>query len=238
VPCFFLQRVRAVALRATSGGVLGVFAALCGCEPATAIRPGDIRTYTIPKDAEPAAIVAAPSPANPAPPPAPPGGPGRTESPPGPTRSGDRASAIRYEVPEGWNDGGASGMRLATLFIGAPADKREVTIIPASGTLAGNVERWQGQLEAGADPADLAKKAGAAITAAETVDVDGTTATVVLLRDAEAEADAEIGQAILGAMIPVDESRALFVKFKGDAAVAARERERFSRFVSSIRWKE
>ncbi len=236
MPCLFLPRVRAVALRATSGGVLGVFAAVCGCEPATAIRPGDIRTYTIPKDAEPAAIVAAPSPANPQT--APPDGPGRTESPPGPTTSGDRASAIRYEVPEGWNDGGASGMRLATLFIGAPADKREVTIIPASGTLAGNVERWQGQLEAAAAPAALAEKAAAAIAAAETVDVDGTTATVVLLRDAEAEADAEAGQAILGAMIPVDESRALFVKFKGDAAVAARERERFARFVSSIRWKE
>ncbi len=231
MPCLFLLRVRAVALRATSGGVLAV---ICGCEPATAIRPGDIRTYTIPRDAEPVAIAAAPSPANSAPP----GSPGSTGSPPGPTTSGDRGSAIRYEVPEGWNDGGASGMRLATLFIGAPADKREVTIIPASGTLAGNVERWQGQLDAAATPESLNEKALAAIAAAETVDVAGTTATVVLLRDAEAEADAEAGQAILGAMIPVDESRALFVKFKGDAAVAARERERFSRFVSSIRWKE
>jgi len=231
VPCLFLSRVRAVALRATSGGVLAV---ICGCEPATAIRPGDIRTYTIPRDAEPVAIAAAPSPANSAPP----GGPGRTGSPPGPTTSGDRGSAIGYEVPEGWNDGGASGMRLATLFIGAPADKREVTIIPASGTLAGNVERWQGQLDAAATPESLNEKALAAIAAAETIDVAGTTATVVLLRDAEAEADAEAGQAILGAMIPVDENRALFVKFKGDAAVAARERERFSRFVSSIRWKE
>ena len=231
MPCLFLLRVRAVALRATSGGVLAV---ICGCEPATAIRPGDIRTYTIPRDAEPVAIAAAPSPANSAPP----DSPGRTGSPPGPTTSGDRGSAIRYEVPEGWNDGGASGMRLATLFIGAPADKREVTIIPASGTLAGNVERWQGQLDAAATPESLNEKALAAIAAAETVDVAGTTATVVLLRDAEAEADAEAGQAILGAMIPVDESRALFVKFKGDAAVAARERERFSRFVSSIRWKE
>ena len=231
MPCLFLLRVRAVALRATSGGVLAV---ICGCEPATAIRPGDIRTYTIPRDAEPVAIAAAPSPANSAPP----GSPGSTGSPPGPTTSGDRGSAIRYEVPEGWNDGGASGMRLATLFIGAPADKREVTIIPASGTLAGNVERWQGQLDAAASPESLNEKALAAIAAAETVDVAGTTATVVLLRDAEAEADAEAGQAILGAMIPVDESRALFVKFKGDAAVAARERERFSRFVSSIRWKE
>jgi hypothetical protein len=221
-----------VALRATSGGVLGVIAAVCGCEPATAIRPGDIRTYTIPKEAEPVAIIAAPSSATPQT--AQPDGPGRTGSPPGPNSSSDRSSAIRYEVPEGWSDGGGSGMRLATLFIGDPADKREVTIIPAAGTLVGNVERWQGQLEAGVDPADLAKKAASAIADAETVDVAGTTATVVLLRDAEAEAD----QAILGAMIPVDESRALFVKFKGDAAVAARERERFARFVSSIRWKE
>ena len=236
MPCLFLPRVRAVALHATSGGVLGVIAAVGGCEPATAIRPGDIRTYTIPKDAEPVAIAAASSSATPQA--APPNGPGRTGSPPGPNPSSDRASAIRYEVPEGWNDGGASGMRLATLFIGDPADKREVTIIPASGTLAGNVERWQGQLEAGADPAALAEKAASAIADAETVDVAGSTATVVLLRDAEAEADPEAGQAILGAMIPVDESRALFVKFKGDAAVAARERERFARFVSSIRWKE
>ena len=237
MPCLFFQRLRGVALPTAYGIALGAIAAVCGCEPATAIRPGDIRTYMIPKDAEPAAIVAAPSPATPQTT-APPDGPGRTGPPPGPNTSGDRTSAIRYEVPEGWSDGGGSGMRLATLFIGDPADKHEVTIIPAAGTLAGNVERWQGQLEAAAAPAALAEKTAAAIAAAETVDVAGTTATVVLLRDAEAEADAEAGQAILGAMIPVDESRSLFVKFKGDAAVAARERERFSRFVSSIRWKE
>ena len=230
MPCLFLLRVRAVALRATSGGVLAV---ICGCEPATAIRPGDIRTYTIPRDAEPVAIAAAPSPANSAPP----GSPGSTGSPPGPTTSGDRGSAIRYEVPEGWNDGGASGMRLATLFIGAPADKREVTIIPASGTLAGNVERWQGQLDAAATPESLNEKALAAIAAAETVDVAGTTATVVLLRDAAATSGTD-GQAILAAVIPLDDTRSLFVKFKGDAAVAARERERFAGFVSSIRWQE
>lgn len=226
MPRLVCPHVRDAASRIARGGLLGVVAAACGCAPATAIRPGDIRTYTVPKDAEPVAVAAAPEPA---------ASPARTSAP---VASVDRGSAIRFDVPEGWSDGGASGMRLATLFIGDPGDKREVTIIPASGTLAGNVERWQGQLEAGADPADVAKKAAAAIAAAETVDVDGTPASVVLLRDAEASADEATGQAILGAMIPVDESRSLFVKFKGDAAVAARERERFSRFVSSIRWKE
>ena len=44
--------------------------------------------------------------------------------------------------------------------------------------------------------------------------------------------------AILGAMIPGGGGASLFVKFKGDADVAARERERFIRFVSSIRWQQ
>jgi hypothetical protein len=191
-----------------------------GCEPATAIRPGDIRTYTIAKDAEP---TAAPAPASPAPPPA---------------AAAARAAEVRYEVPEGWNDGGASGMRLATLFIGAPDDKREVTVIPASGTLESNVERWQGQLDADADAGTLASKAREAIAAAETIDVAGTAAKLVLLRDATAAGSANEGEAILAAVIPLDDKRSLFVKFKGDAAVAARERERFAEFVLSIRWQE
>ena len=215
-------------LRAASLVVVAAVAG--GCEPAATIRPGDIRSYTVPKDAEPATLAAA----TPAREQGQAGAAAQTAAP----ASAPADSAIRYDVPEGWNDGGASGMRLATLFIGDAADKREVTIIPASGSLAGNVERWQGQLDAAADATDLKAKASAAIAAAESLDVAGTTATVVLLRDAEAAADPARGQAILGAMIPLAENRALFVKFKGDATVADRERERFSRFVSSIRWKE
>jgi hypothetical protein len=56
---------------------------------------------------------------------------------------------------------------------------------------------------------------------------------VVLLRGG-----ADDGEAILGAMLPVEDAAALFVKFRGGAEVALRERERFSRFVSSLRWKK
>ena len=179
-----------------------------GCGRDAEVRPGDIRSYTVPKQAEPASVAQAPQ-----------------EPPPA-------APRLTYDVPEGWTDGGASGIRLATLLIGDPAGQREVTIIPASGTLEGNVARWQGQLDAGGEPDDLASRAAAAIEAAESVDVDGRPAKVVLLRDAAAE------QAILGAMIPGGGGASLFVKFKGDADVAARERERFVRFVSSIRWQQ
>ena len=189
--------------------IAATIAAGCsGCSRGTSVLPGDIRSYTVSKQAEPAPIAASPGdvPTKPAP--------------------------VRYDVPEGWTDGGASGIRLATLLIGDPAGQREVTIIPASGTLEGNVARWQGQLDAGGEPDDLASRAAAAIEAAESVDVDGRPAKVVLLRDAAAE------QAILGAMIPGGGGASLFVKFKGDADVAARERERFVRFVSSIRWQQ
>lgn len=195
-----------------------------GCERAAEIRPGDIRTYAIPKAAEPAGQ---PGPVTAATAAAGPGAPAAGSQP-----------RLRYEVPDGWSDAGGSGLRLATLLIGDPADKMEVTVIPASGSLAGNVERWQGQLEPSGDAADLAAKAAAGIAAAETIDVGGTSATMVLLRDAAAAADPSRGQAILGAMIPLDGERSLFVKFKGDAAVADRERRRFAAFVSSIRWKE
>ncbi|MFM9058175.1 MAG: hypothetical protein ACKOSQ_03440 [Planctomycetaceae bacterium] len=181
---------------------------VAGCGRPADVRPGDIRSYTVAKSA-----VAPPQPA------------------------AAPASGLRYDVPAGWSDKGRSGMRLATLAIGDPADGHEVTVIPASGTLRGNVERWQAQLDADAADAERAAAVDRALAAAETVDVAGTAATVVMLFDATAAAAPDAaGQAILGAMIPVD-AAALFVKFKGDAAVARRERDAFVRFVSSLRWK-
>ncbi len=186
---------------------------VAGCGPETGIRPGDIRSYSVPKAVVPAVAARAPAAAAAA-------APGR----------------LRYEVPEGWSDRGATGMRLASLAIGDPAAGHEVTVIPAAGTLRGNVERWQKQLmEAAADDV-IGEAVERTLTEAETIDIDGTTATVVLLHDGAGE-DGSGRQAILGAMIPVDDSAALFVKFKGDAEVARREREKFLRFVSSLRWK-
>lgn len=180
-----------------------LIAALPACRPASEIRPTDVRTYTAPRPA-PVATAAASSPA--------------------------RSPALRYDLPDGWVDAGASGIRLATIRTAAdPADGGEITIIPASGTLESNVARWQEQLTPKADPEAVSR----AIAAGEKVDVDGVEATILLLLD-----DAtEDGQAILAAVIPVDDSTSLFVKFKGAAALAHQLREPFSSFVRSIRWK-
>jgi hypothetical protein len=198
--------------------LLGLPAA-AGCGDPTAIRTGDIRRYTAAKETAAA----------------------------GPRPERERAGqlAIRYEPPAGWVDRGASGMRLATLLIGPPAAGHEVTVIPASGSLEANVARWLGQLDPAAPPDALAERAAAALADAERLELEGGRATVVALYDrAEAASGTEAtgatedaGEAILAGVIPIDETASLFVKFKGPAAIARRERENFSRFVSSIRWK-
>lgn len=138
---------------------------------------------------------------------------------------------LAYDLPEGWTDKGASGMRLATLRTGPDdaADTGEITIIPASGTLQGNATRWQEQLTPGAAP----DRVSLAIAEGEKVVVNGAESTILLLLDDAQENQ----QAILAAMIPLDASTSLFVKFKGPAAVARTLREPFTAFVRSIRWK-
>ena len=185
-----------------------------GCGDDAAIQPGDVRSYSTPRVADVAAAVSR--------------GQAQQERAPSPR--------VRYDVPEGWADGSAGGLRLATLLIGDGVEKQEVTVIPASGTLENNVARWVGQLDASADEAQRQQTATKAIADAKRIDVDGSQATVVLLLDPAATAGDEAGQAILGAMVPVDGAASLFVKFKGRADVARREQENFHRFVSSLRW--
>lgn len=184
-----------------------------GCQSDASIQPGDIRTYSIPRVAS-APIVP------------------RKATPP----TASASPRVRYELPDGWTDEGASGLRLATLLIGTGPERQEVTVIPASGTLESNVARWVGQLDEAADESQRLQAAAEAIAAAKRVDVDGSEATVVLLLGPAATSGDDAGEAILGAMVPGEGSSSLFVKFKGRADIARREQANFHRFVSSLRW--
>jgi hypothetical protein len=194
------------------------------CRPSADIQPNDLRTYTVPRQASPtqtrtlteASAGASSSPRSAA-----------TEM----AAAAPGSPSLTYDLPAGWTDMGASGMRLATLRTGPDdaADTGEVTIIPASGTLQGNATRWQEQLTPGANPERVAR----AIEESETLTVNGAESTILLLLDDATENQ----QAILAAMIPLDASTALFVKFKGPATVARTLRDPFTAFVRSIRWK-
>lgn len=190
--------------------VLGSGAACVqGCDDPTAIRPTDVRRYLAPV--------------------------ARPLLEPNSAAGSGSEPALRYEVPDGWSEGAAAGgIRLATLLIGEPGSGREVTVIPASGTLRDNLERWQRQLDAQGDPAAVAKAVDRAIEEAETVAVDGVPATVVLLEGPAGDREPE---AILGGVVPLDEGRSLFVKFRGSLETAREQRESFRRFVQSLRWK-
>lgn len=192
---------------------LGLSLPCGGCGPDAAVRPGDIRAAVVASGDEPATR------------------PWRPASP------AATAPEIRYEIPAGWTDRGRSGPRLATLAIPDAAGADEVTVVPAAGTLRANVDRWLGQLPGFTDPAAREAALERALAAAEQIEVDGSRAVVVDLRDGGVTESAAEGEAILGAMIPVDGTLALFVKYKGPAAVARRERPNFLRFVSSLRWK-
>jgi hypothetical protein len=201
-------------------------ALVAGCGRAADIRHGDIRSYTLPRRQAAALSDAA-----------------------GRSSGGDGGlPRLSYEVPEGWRDRGGGGIRLATLTIGEPAASHDVTVIPASGTLEGNVARWQGQLEPGQEPGAAAEAVAAAIAGAEVVEAAGLVATVILLLDevaltaADQPADSlsdPDGEAILAAMLPLPGEpaggAALFVKFKGPSAIARREKGRFMGFVKSLR---
>jgi hypothetical protein len=181
-----------------------------GCNDPAALQPRDVRTYMAPSTQTTPA-----------------------KAPPRP--SADGRLSLAYEVPDGWTDRGATGMRLATLAIGGGDREYEVTVIPAAGTLEANVSRWLGQLDASATPESLLEKTTRFLAAARKLPVGEIEATLVtLMEDTAKDAD----EVILGAMVPLDESASLFVKFKGPAEVARRELEAFSRFVSSIRWNE
>jgi hypothetical protein len=190
------------------------------CRPSADIQPNDLRTYTVPRQASPTQtgtqIGESPSPRSAA--------TAMAAAAPG-------SPALEYDLPAGWTDMGASGMRLATLRTGPDdaADAGEVTVIPASGTLQGNATRWQEQLTPDANPERVTR----AIEEGETLKVNGAESTILLLLDDATENQ----QAILAAMIPLDASTALFVKFKGPAAVARTLRDPFTAFVRSIRWK-
>ena len=186
------------------------------CRPAADIQPNDLRTYTVPRSASPSQTAAAPPARSP------------IDAMPGSAPAGP---VLEYELPDGWKDMGASGMRLTTLRTG-PEDAKdagEITIIPASGTLQGNATRWQEQLTPGAN----ADRVSRAIEEGEKVTVNGAESTILLLLDDAQENQ----QAILAAMIPFDASTSLFVKFKGPATVARTLRDPFTAFVRSIRWK-
>ena len=126
---------------------------------------------------------------------------------------------LNYQIPAGWQEQPASGMRVATIKIG----DAELTIIPlatVAGDLVANVNRWRGQV--GLDSISSAQ-----------IEQD---CPVIDLGDAPGrlvELVGTTGQSMLG-VIALRGDRAWFVKLLAPSDIIAQEKENFTSFIKTI----
>jgi hypothetical protein len=131
------------------------------------------------------------------------------------------------EVPEGWKTAKAGTMQLAAFEVRDGNRKATITVSTAGGDLAANINRWRGQIQLDPLPEPELEKT------TRKIEVDGNEALTVDLIGPE---KAEPREAILGVIVEA-RGRQWFIKLKGDADLAAREKEHFNEFVQSIRFR-
>jgi hypothetical protein len=154
----------------------------------------------------------------------------RTESPPStssPSPAGDRSLPFTCEVPESWRPVQANAMQLAAYEAGKGRQKVVISISSAGGNLAANINRWREQVHlAPLEGAELGKTL-------EEFTVDGNQAVFVEFVGPEDDPERE---ALLGVIVAAQKHQ-WFIKLRGDAALAEREKEHFQKFVQSIRFR-
>ncbi|MEX2026828.1 MAG: hypothetical protein WEH44_05995, partial [Pirellulaceae bacterium] len=139
---------------------------------------------------------------------------------------------IAYEVPEGWKERPAGGLRAASFEVVEGDKKLDISVIPLSlegpaGDVTENVNRWRGQVglppQSGQDVAKEVREVSGKGIKWQIVELAG-------------ENPATGPQMILGA-IGKSNSAAWFVKLTGPAEMAQREKEHFDQFVKSLQVK-
>ncbi len=136
-------------------------------------------------------------------------------------------SGLSYDLPSGWREGRSGGMRMAAFEVGPEGSGAEVTVIAAGGDLRGNVARWLGQIRSGSVPEDVVDEA---MSAAETVEVSGQPAQRFILTADPAES----GTAIDATIVPLEDSRSLFIKMTGPYEIVSQETESMRSFLKSL----
>ncbi len=146
-------------------------------------------------------------------------------------------SSLSWQTPPGWQDAGATGLRLANFRIG-PAGEAEcyVTILggPAGG-VALNVNRWRSQMGLEeADPETIAQLPKIPLLGAEAVFVDLKGSFGGMVDDVHAPArDIREGYALLGAILQREDDT-VFLKMTGPEEILQQERGNFIAFSVSL----
>ncbi|HLJ09646.1 MAG TPA: hypothetical protein VKU82_00580 [Planctomycetaceae bacterium] len=132
------------------------------------------------------------------------------------------------KLPQGWSSVRAGPMQAAAYEVREGRRQATISISSAGGDLAANINRWRSQLQ-------LAPLEGAALESElRRIPVDQSDATYVELVGPEGSSPRET---ILGVIFEA-QGKQWFIKLKGDADLAAREKPRFEEFVKSIRFSK
>src|SRR5205823_1207276 len=126
---------------------------------------------------------------------------------------------------QGWSPGKPNAISLAAFKVTDGDKQAEITVSTAGGEWLANVNRWRGQL--GLSPVDAAELT----KVAKKIETLGTTADYVELVGPDSAAKRET---ILGVQAQAG-GRTWFVKLRGDAELAEREKDKFESFVKSLR---
>jgi hypothetical protein len=147
---------------------------------------------------------------------------------PNPPQTKTPVVELKYDVPQGWQPGKATFVSSVAFEVVDGSKRVEITAtgLPPSGLLA-NVNRWRGQLQL---EAWTEQQLESQVTK---VPVGPLTGSFVELKGDEQSTPRE---AILAVTVEYG-GRAWFFRLKGDAELAAREKDRFLEFVESVKFE-
>jgi hypothetical protein len=144
----------------------------------------------------------------------------------------DKNTSLHWTTPEGWNEEGGSGMRLATFTVASEKQSAACSLVVlggAAGGLEANTRRWLGQLNIEAPPPEkLAEFLDRQLRIESTGGFDG------VVVDLTEMGPAEDGTSMLAALYSIN-GTTLFIKFTGPLDLLKSEKNHFIALCKSIR---
>lgn len=137
------------------------------------------------------------------------------------------APSLKFDTPPGWQAGQPNAMRAAAFVVKDGSKVAEITVSPLppfAGDIPKNVNRWRDQLKL---PEADEKEIAAAVKPIQVGRLKGSYVEIFAAKDANPR------EAILAVIAPTPD-KVWFIKLKGDADLAEREKAHFESFVKSI----
>jgi hypothetical protein len=137
------------------------------------------------------------------------------------------SAPLKFDAPTGWQIGEPDAIRSAVWTVKDGSQTAEISVTPMpAGDLPRNINRWRGQLKL---PEADEKEIAATIKPIQIGNESGSYVEIVGPKDATRR------ETILAVIVPQPD-KVWFIKLRGDAELAEREKPRFEAFAKSIQF--